>query len=63
MDNVYSNFVCKFRCLKVGPQVLVLGEEAQKNGLATSLLLRMHGHYESLKEHGQTIDHLTSQFL
>ena len=32
-------------CVQVGPQVLVLGEEAQKHGLATSLLQRMHQHY------------------
>ena len=34
-------------CVQVGPQVLVLGEKAQKHGLATSLLQRMHGHYMS----------------
>ena len=48
---------------KIGPQVLVLGEEALTNGLATSLLLRIHSHYEHLsREHDQTINHLTSQF-
>ena len=56
-------FTYKFCHLKIGPQVLVLGKEAQENGLATSLLLRIHRHYEHLnKEHNQTIDHLTSQF-
>ena len=53
----------KFYHLKIGPQVLVLGKEAEENGLATSLLVRMHNHYKDLnKEHNQTIDHLTSQF-
>ena len=57
--------LCILLIVKVGPQVLVLGKEAQSNnGLATSLLLRVHSHYEHLsKEHDQTINHLTSQFL
>jgi len=42
--------------VKVGPQVLVLGEEAQKHGLATSLLQRMHRHYE---DSIQSTAHLT----
>jgi len=43
-------------CTQVGPQVLVLGEEAQKHGLATSLLQRIHKHYE---DGNQSTTHLT----
>ena len=45
-----------FGVYQVGPQVLVLGEKAQKHGLATSLLQRMHGHYKS---NASSTEHLT----
>ena len=35
---------------QVGPQLLVLGTEAQEHGLATSLLERLHNHYIELGE-------------
>jgi len=42
----------------------VLGKEAQDNGLAKSLLQRLHDHYERLgKDHGQTTNHLTGLLL
>ena len=39
--------------LQVGPQLLVLGEVAQRYGLATSLLERLHDLYMSLGEPAQ----------
>ena len=34
--------------VQVGPRLLVLGNEPQQNGLGTSLLERLHKHYETL---------------
>ena len=42
--------------IQVGPQVSVLGKEAQEHGLATSLLQRMHMHYN---DNAQSTKHLT----
>lgn len=36
--------------MQVGPQLLVLGKEAQEYGLGTSLLERLHNHYIELGE-------------
>ena len=42
--------------IQVGPQVSVLGKEAQEHGLAISLLQRMHMHYN---DNAQSTKHLT----
>ena len=39
--------------VQVGPRLLVLGNEPQQNGLGTSLLERLHKHYETLGEVSQ----------
>ena len=39
--------------VQVGPRLLVLGNEPQENGLGTSLLERLHKHYETLGEVSQ----------
>ena len=39
--------------VQVGPRLLVLGNEPQQNGLGTSLLERLHKHYETLGEMSQ----------